>query len=407
LNRAVAPPVGASGGSAWLARRPAVQPEWLTPLFGLLVAVLVLGIVTIEQSEIAGANPRLRNLLVVIIVAAWVGEFVARPRLRLLPFAVVTLAASALIALGWDLFTPVLLIATVGWFTYTSTEREGMAVLALAVASLVPPFFIRRDNQADWINWVIGLGFSWVAMWALLAQQRTLAELRAAQAEIARQPAAAERRRIARELHDVIAHSLAITMLHLTGARHILARDPQRAAEALVQAEQTGRQSMADIRRTVGLLAEQGEAHPQPVAAPLPDARDIPNLVADYARAGIAVTLTLSGDAEAVPPAIGLDLYRLVQEALANAAKHAPGARVAVALDIAERLITLRVEDSGPVPGNIATIAAPGTTGGSGLGLVGMRERVARLGGEFAAGPSGTGLLVECRIPFGTAESTR
>jgi signal transduction histidine kinase len=94
----------------------------------------------------------------------------------------------------------------------------------------------------------------WLLATALATLQRLIVELRAAQADLATQAAAEERRRIAREVHDVIAHTLAVTMLHLTGARHILRRDPERASEALAEAERLGRQSLADIRRTVGLL---------------------------------------------------------------------------------------------------------------------------------------------------------
>ncbi len=363
---------------------------------------LLLGALTLwlDGGEAAHGNHALRNALVGVVVAAWGLEIAGVPWPRPTVLVIVGAAVAALMALGWDLFTPIILIGTVGWAAYAAgTRREGLFALAFALGSLIPPFFIRWENQEDWISWAVGVAFAWVSMRALVAQQRTAAELRAAQAEIARQSAAEERRRIAREVHDVIAHSLSITMLHLTGARHILGRDPRRAAEALAQAEHLGRQSLADIRRTVGLLAGEGDAGPRPNAAPLPGAADIAELVAGYARAGLDARLDSAGDPARLSPAAGLDLYRIAQEALANVAKHAPGARVAVTLTIGDRLVTLRIQDGGPQPGS-PPIVTPDTAGGSGLGLVGMRERVARLGGGFAAGQSGPGWLVECVIPL-------
>jgi signal transduction histidine kinase len=290
------------------------------------------------------------------------------------------------------------------WVGYLGTRRESLLALGLAFVSIFPPLIARHGGYEDWVPWTFGLVASWSTASALAAQQRTLAALRVAQADLARQAAAEERRRIAREIHDVIAHSLTITMLHLTGARHVLQRDPQRAAEALAQAEQLGRQSLADVRRTVGLLeagANGRDGEREPATAPLPGAEDVGELVAGYARAGLDVHLAVAGDPASLPAAAGLGLYRIAQEALANAVKHAPGARVEVALSVGPREATLRVRDSGP------TANAPSipSTGGSGLGLAGMRERATLLGGTLSAGHDGAGWLIECAIPLRTPVS--
>ncbi|HEX9372893.1 MAG TPA: histidine kinase [Roseiflexaceae bacterium] len=160
----------------------------------------------------------------------------------------------------------------------------------------------------------------------LLAEhQRLLADLRAAQAGLARQAAADERRRIAREVHDVIAHSLAITLLHLTGARHVLQRSPQRAAEALAQAEALGRQSMADIRRVVGLLGADPHAG---TAAPLPSASDIARLVDDFAAAGLDLHATICGDPARLSAAAGLKLILSPEDGFTIVGECADGGEV-------------------------------------------------------------------------------
>jgi signal transduction histidine kinase len=278
----------------------------------------------------------------------------------------------------------------VAWVAHTGGRRESVAVTLAALAAILPA---APHELPSWLTWSIGVLLIWLTVRTIHAQQRLLAELRVAQAELASQAAAAERRRIVREIHDVVAHSLAVTMLHLTGARHVLRRDPERAAEALAEAERLGRQSLADVRRTVGLLESDGRAQAG-AAAPLPGAADIQTLVADYRRAGLDVELGVRGDPSDLTAATGLGLYRIVQEALANVAKHAPGASVRVELAI-EAGVELRVRDSGR-SGGTPIIRSDG---GAGLGIHGMRERAILLGGTLHAGPDGDGWAVRCSLP--------
>ena len=167
------------------------------------------------------------------------------------------------------------------------------------------------------------LGFvavGWLLGYLMRTQRLLLAEQIEAQEMLAEHAAADERRRIAREVHDVIAHSLSVTLLHVTGARRALQqdRDVDDAVEALEQAERLGRQAMADIRRTVGLL-DRGPTK----TTPEPGIDDIGVLVDDFARAGLDVTLRIDGATQRVSAAVGLALYRITQESLANIAKHA------------------------------------------------------------------------------------
>ncbi len=386
-------------------RSVSATPRWFPPVIAALAVGIGLLTTFFEEGDLywhSSANSFVRPtafslVLVGLTVAAWLAETGGLRWPRELFIIAVTIPTSLLLYVGRDSFAPLFLMALVSWTAYIGTRRQSLLALALAFTSIFPPLLARHGHYEDWVPWTFGLVASWSTSSAIAAQQRTLAELRAAQADLARQSAAEERRRIVREIHDVIAHSLAITMLHLTGARHILRRDPERAAEALAQAEQLGRQSLADIRRTIGLLGAEGRGG-EGAGAPLPGAADIADLVAGYAAAGLDVRLTARGDPRSVPATTGLELYRIAQEALANCAKHAPGARVEVNLAIGGRAVTLRVRDSGPVAG----MRPIGSSGGSGLGLPGMRERAATLGGALTAGRSDGGWLVECTVPAET-----
>jgi signal transduction histidine kinase len=166
----------------------------------------------------------------------------------------------------------------------------------------------------------------WLVGYLLDTQQLQLIEQRRAHEALAEHAAADERRRIAHEVHDVIAHSLSVTLLHVTGARRVLqqSRDVDDAVESLEQAERLGRQAMADIRRAVGLL----DGGPMKIT-PEPGIDDIGVLVADFERAGLDVTVCIDGPTERVSAAVGLALYRITRESLANIAKHAPDSKPA------------------------------------------------------------------------------
>jgi signal transduction histidine kinase len=202
----------------------------------------------------------------------------------------------------------------------------------------------------------------------------------------------AERQRIAREVHDVVAHSLSITLLHLTGTRHALQqdRDVEEALEGLTEAERVGRTAMADIRRTVGLLAEAPAG-----TRPLPDARDIAALVERTRAAGLEVHYEQEGDLAALPDLAGLGLYRIAQESLANIAKHGGGAPARVRLDVEPGRARLTVRNR--IPAGAPPIGAGGS------GLTGMAARAGQLGAELSAGPEGADWVVAVSVPAGGA----
>ncbi|WKG04095.1 sensor histidine kinase [Mycolicibacterium sp. HK-90] len=243
------------------------------------------------------------------------------------------------------------------------------------------------------------LGMGWLVGYLVHTQQQLMRQQQDAQDALARHAASDERRRIAREVHDVIAHSLSVTLLHVTGARRGLQqdRDVDDAVEALEQAERLGRQAMADIRRTVGLL----DGAPMGMA-PEPGVDDIARLVDDFVRAGLNVWFDATGRTDAVSAAVGLALYRIAQESLANIAKHAPDAESTVLLRISRTSATLTVANRLPV----AALAGRGGGVAEGRGVRGMRQRVEQLGGIISVGPADDAWSVRTNIPLDDTDPT-
>ena len=288
-------------------------------------------------------------------------------------------------------FAPALLVLMVGAVgTLTNALGGFLAAVSASALLLAAAAMHRLDAVVLYLGFIAG---GWLIGYLMCTQRLLLAQKIRAQEALAEHAAADERRRIAREVHDVIAHSLSITLLHVTGARRVLQqdRDVDDAVEALQQAEQLGRQAMADIRRTVGLL----DSSPTTPArtTPEPGLDDIGALVADVKRAGLDVTLEVDGLAQSVPATIGLALYRIAQESLANIAKHAPDSKSTVELHVSSASASLAVRNRLPA-------AVSASRSAEGRGLRGMRQRVELLGGAIDVGPSGDGWSVQAEIPL-------
>jgi len=196
-----------------------------------------------------------------------------------------------------------------------------------------------------------------------------------------------ERQRIARELHDVVAHNV-----QTGAARTVLSKRPERASEALLQAEASGREALDELRRLLGVLAE-ADPSDGPTLAPQPGLGQLDTLAERVSSAGVPVEVRIEGQRRPLPPGLEPCAYRIVQEALTNALKYAHGARAEVTVAFREHELRLEVLDGGG-----ATLAG---ARGSGRGLLGMRERVAAYGGELEAGhrPDG-GFAVRARLPL-------
>lgn len=232
-----------------------------------------------------------------------------------------------------------------------------------------------------------------------LAHVRTLEE-RARGVETEREQlqalaAAAERARIAREMHDVVAHSLSVVIAQADGGRYAAAADPAAAVRALESVAATGRAALTDMRRLLGVLREDGGA----VFEPQPGVEDVPALVASVRASGLPVALVTTGEARQLPAGAGLAVYRVVQEGLTNVLKHGgPSARATVRLHWAPGRLEAHVEDDGR--GASATVDGEGRGDGVGRGLAGMAERMALYGGTAHAGPrSGGGFAVQAVLP--------
>jgi signal transduction histidine kinase len=215
--------------------------------------------------------------------------------------------------------------------------------------------------------------------------------LEARAAELERQAQAAleaERARIARELHDVIGHSISVMGLQAGAVRRRLTPGQEREREALLAVERTGRDAVGEMQRLLGILRANGS---EPELDAIPTVQRAGDLVADLRRAGLDVELHVEGELDDLPPGRALAAFRILQEALTNVLKHAPGAHVKAELRRTGSQLEIEVVDSGGT--------RPAGPAGGGHGLVGMRERVALYGGTLEAGPDGDGFSVLARFP--------
>ncbi|WP_309708581.1 sensor histidine kinase, partial [Pseudolysinimonas sp.] len=219
-------------------------------------------------------------------------------------------------------------------------------------------------------------------------------QLERAQLDLADQAVAEERLRIARELHDVVAHTMSVVAMHAGTGRMVAASDPGAARQSLRTIETATRSALREMRQLLGVLRGSDDERPGPLA-PAPGLHDVDSLVAEVVRSGITVEMRVEGARPDLPAGIDLSAYRIVQEALTNVIKHAGRARATVVIGYAADAVTLDIDDDGPA-------RPPGTVGSGGHGLVGMRERVAMYNGDLIAGPlPGGGFRVHARLPLG------
>jgi signal transduction histidine kinase len=372
---------------------------------GLIAAALLIGTcyeaaMTIDQTPVpvvvigaealaavAFAWRRVHPVAVaVVIAAAWVVTWLVGPVPENLSSAVVMLGAG---------------YATI---VYATTVRRGLIGLgAIAVAIGAHGY---ADYQKSLMSAAVSL-FYLAVMFSVGYSVRRHVERsaefarRAALAEAARDRHAAdavarERERIARELHDVVAHAISVIVLHARGGRRMLTVEPDESRAAFDTVEEVAEQALGEMRRLLGLLRAADEARPADLA-PQPSLRQLDVLIAQARPPGTTVDVRVEGDLARIPPSTDVTAYRIVQEALTNVRKHAAARTVRVAVTVADDAVDLEVRDDG-VGGDPVT--------GHGFGLVGMRERVALFGGELTAGrrPEG-GFVVSACLPLGAVPS--
>jgi signal transduction histidine kinase len=369
-------------------------------LFALGVGIVL----ALQRHEFT--HPNLQLPVICLVVLPWVVDIICSWPFRistdgyrfkvplLVVWNVVVLGGVAWLVVAYhgpNDIAPFVLTLLVGEMAATGGFRLG-ALVGLACVTILLVYASIYGFEGDYI-W----GFAFVIAFmggTAYRQQMVAAHARdQAQEQLAERAAEEERRRLAREIHDLIAHSLAVTMLQLSGARLALtAGDTEEALAALHDAEAAGRSAMAEIRRTVGLLESADDERDPAVATP--SAADIPALVTSFRQAGLSIELELRGDLGAVPLATGLAAYRVVQESLSNAVKHAPGAPVHLQLGVS--IGELRINAVNPV------VSGPSSNGStvSGHGLRGMAERAELLGGTATAGNGDGTWKVAASIPW-------
>ena len=379
-------PVAADAVLALVVMALVVPSQWLTPP---------------DSVGIEFRDPNAGGLLLALLASAPVAW---RRRAPLTVLALTGTAAALYEMLGYPTtIAPLGLLVslyTVGAHSERRPSRIAALLTgaALGVVLLTARWEVTVGNFAS--NFIV-FGTAWIVGDNLQTRRAFVASLeeRARRAEETRQAeaeraVAEERARIARELHDVVAHSMSVMVVQAGAARRVMGADPARAAEALEAVEDTGRDALVEMRRLLGVLREDGSSAS---LAPQPSLHELPSLIAHVAESGLAVTLATEGSPRDLPTALGLTAYRIVQEALTNALKHAgPSAAAVVTVRYRDDEVEIEVADDGRGAG--AVVAANGSAG---HGLLGMRERAGLFGGELTAGPrAGGGFVVRARLPI-------
>jgi len=352
-----------------------------------VAALLALAVGGIGVVGASGAAGRVEVAAATVITAAGFEARARWPRLPSVVLALWTGAPAVVVNLArLSEGTMFLLVVMTGFVTLTEPDRA--LRLAVGAAGLLAPPFVRvvANPTLGWPFWTIGIAFGCLAGEQMRRFRQLVQELEVTRERLTLQAVHLERRRIAADLHDLVGHSLTVVLLYLTGARRQLEDDPAAAAGALREAEEIGRASLAEIRRNVAALRGTGDDR----LTPTPDGADLAALVATMVAAGSAVDLHIDGDLAGVEAIVGVVVYRVVQESLNNAVRHAPGATVRVAVAVGGPAVDVEVVDQGG-----ALVAGDGP----GVGLIGMRERVEAVGGTFRAGPEARGWAVRARVP--------
>jgi signal transduction histidine kinase len=288
----------------------------------------------------------------------------------------------------------------VAFFTAVQARRRAAAIASLVIgyaASVWPPWLIGTRGHAS-AGFAVGLAILLLFLLAVAEVirargQRTAALEHSRQEELRRQ-AGEERLRIARDLHDVVAHNISVINVQANTALHLMDRQPHRARSALTTINEVSGQALAELRSVLGVLRAVDESAPR---APAPGLARLGDLADTAAAAGVAVRLEESGQRVPLPADVDLAAYRIVQEALTNTARHSGSTSATIRIAYREDALVLEIHDGGARrPGR-----PPGQPRGTGSGIAGMTERAAALGGTLRAGPRpGGGFAVQARLPL-------
>ena len=320
----------------------------------------------------------------------------------------VTVAVTASFLLNWaagvDMYSYWASIVVALVTAYTAAAHLRPRLAAAALACLYTAIAVSALHGPSGLLWGgILVGGAALAGFALRDRRRHVSQLaelahqlELARDENARAAVAGERARIARELHDVVAHSVSVMVVQAGAAEEVLGADPVKAREPLRSVQDTGRQALVELRRLLGVLRTD---HSEAALAPQPGLDQVGALAAQVREAGLAVELRVDGARDGIPAGVDLAAYRIVQEALTNVLKHATASHAAVHVGYRPDAIELQVLDDGHGP-----IGAGHDGAGTGQGLIGMRERASLYGGVVEARPRAEGgFAVRARLPVRSA----
>lgn len=388
---------------AWVSR----QVGRLTRLAGRypLATDLVAIVVLMLASLIGLASQHRLTALTIVLCAALCLPLLLRRRSLLMAFLLVALVALCQWLFSVPQLADAMLLVLLAWIAFERDLVRCLAAAALLEVGVVMASL--RWATADPVKVLVGLTGMAVAAAVLgitvRQHQALLASMqeRAARLELERDQegalaAAAERARIARELHDVVSHNLTVMTALADGAKYALSRSPEQATEAIGRVSETGRQALAEMRRLLGVLHETPDESERPFE-PQPGLAQLTELVAQVEAAGVPVSLSVEGDPAALSSGLQLTVFRVVQEALTNTLKHAhrpASAGVRLRCGPAEVELEVSDSDSGAVAAGERAVA------GGGRGIPGMRERALAYGGTLTAGPlPDGGWQVSLRLP--------
>jgi signal transduction histidine kinase len=356
---------------------------------GLITAVAIRGNILVSPDTFVEPGPARVEAIGGSVICA--GALLARRRWPGLPIAIVAACAfvPAAVLLRWQHIEGTMFLIVIAVSYVAITEPDPRARVAVGSAAVALPAAINLGVAFTWgwPYWTMGNAFAWLSATQTRRFRELVVALDTTRSQLTEQAVFSERRRIASELHDLVGHSLTTVLLFLTGARRRVHEDPAVAEDALREAEDISRRSLAEIRRSVAGLRRDDEPSD---LWPAPSVCDIPRLVQQARSAGCDVGLELSGTLDQVDAVTGLAVCRVVQESLANAVKHAPGAAVVVRVGVDDDMVGVDVVDRG---------GSRSGGGAGGVGLIGMRERVETLGGTLRAGPEPGGWRVRALLP--------
>jgi signal transduction histidine kinase len=291
----------------------------------------------------------------------------------------------------------------VAFFTAVLARKRVAAIASLVigyVASVWPPWLIGQPGHATAgfaIGLAAGLMFLLSVAEVIRIRNQRAAALKRGREEERRRRASEERMRMARDLHDVVAHNISVINVQANTALHLMDRQPERARSALVTINDVSKQALVELRSVLGVLRDVDESAPR---APAPGLARLGDLVDNAAAAGLTVRTEQDGQQVPLPADVDLAAYRILQEALTNSARHSGGRRATVHLGYGDGALEIDVRDDGP-PRPRGTGPPGGAGNGSGNGIAGMTERAAALGGTLAAGPRPEGgFEVRARLPL-------